>query len=288
MGDLKWLIVFDNADDRATLRGFWPAATHGAIIVTSRDPLVQDEGLATNAIRIHVFDKRDGAEFLLSFLERPDSAAAEDRAAANTITEHFSGWPLGLRITAEFIRSKRLTPNRFLRIHNERKIENQQCSVLESSTIVLSIWDLALSDIPRDASELLDYLSLLDPSEIPVDFIDTPTFQFLDARAWLSSRSFIGYDESGDFISIDRYFQGVWLKRLMKVPGRFHAALGKVINSLLEAVPEPDLERPRDPELWKLREMYISHIRNLEQRSRVHLASFHICPLLSLIVRCIQ
>ena len=281
-------MVFDNADDRATLRVFWPAATHGAIIVTSRDPLVQDEGLATHAIRIPAFNRSDGAEFLLSFLDRPNNAVAEDRAAASMITEHFSGWPMGLRFTAAFIRSKRLTPTRFLRLHNERNNENQLCSFLESSSTVNSIWDLALSDIPAEAFELLNYLALLDPGEIPVDFVDTPSFQFLDAREWLSSRSLITYDESGNFICIDRYFQGLWLEKLMKTRGRYDAILYKVLRSLLEAVPEPDLERPRDPELWKLREMYVPHVRYLEQRSRAHLASFHVCPLLILIVRCIQ
>ena len=288
MTDLKWLLVYDNADDRATLKTFWPAATHGAIIVTSRDPLIQDEGLATYAIRINTFDNSDGADFLLSFLDRPDSVVCEDRAAACIITEHFSGWPMGLRITAAFIRSKRLTPTRFVRLYNEKKGEIQLCSIFERSMAVNSIWDLALSDIPTDAFELLDYLSLLDPGEIPIDFVDTPTFQFLDARAWLSSRSFIGYDESENFITVDRYFQGLWLARLMKTPDRYGVVLRRVLESLLEAVPEPGLERPRDPGLWKRREMYTSHVRNLEQRCRMHLASSHVQPLLSLIVRCIQ
>ena len=256
--------------------------------MTSRDPLVQDEGLATHAIRIQVFDRNDGANFLLSFLDRPGSAAAEDRAAASKITEYFSGWPRGLRLTATFIRSKKLTPTRFVRLHNELNDKKQQCSVLESSMTVDSIWDLVLSDIPGDASELLDYLSLLDPDDIPVDFVDTPTFQFLDARAWLSSRSLIAYDESENFISVDRYFQGLWLKKLMKTPGRYDAVLSRLLRSLLEAVPEPDLERPRDPGLWKLREMYIPHVRYLEQRSRAQLAPFHVYPLLNLIIRCIQ
>lgn len=186
--------------------------------MTSRDPLIQDEGLARNAIHVQAFDNSDGADFLLSFLERPESAAAEDGAAASIIAEHFSGWPMGLRITAAFIRSRRLTPTRFVRLQYGQKNENQQCSTLESSMAINSKWGLALSDIPDDASKLFDYLSLLDPSEIPVDFVDTPTFQFLDARAWLSSRSFIGYDESGNFISVNRYFQGWWLEKLMRTP----------------------------------------------------------------------
>ena len=256
--------------------------------MTSRDPLIQDEGLATNAIRVQAFDRSDGANFLLSFLERPDSTAAEDQVAANTIAEHFSGWPMGLRITAAFIRSKKLTPARFVTLHKEEKNKNQQSRVLESSTTVMNIWDMALSDIPGDALELLDYLSLLDPAEIPVDFVDTSTFQFLDARAWLSSRSLIDYDESQNFISIDRYFHGVWLDKLMKIPGRYHAALERVMKSLLEVVPEPDLERPRDPGLWKLRERYVSHVRHLEQHSSADLAPIHVSPLLSLIVRCVQ
>ena len=256
--------------------------------MTSRDPLVQDEGLATHAIKIQAFDRNDGADFLLSFLDRPSSAAAEDRAAASMITEYFSGWPKGLRLTAAFILSKKLTPTRFVRFYNERNNENQQFSLLESSMTEDSIWDLALSDISGDASELLDYFSLLDPGEIPVDFVDTTTFQFLDARAWLSSRSLIAYDESENFISVDRYFQGLWLKKLMKTSGRYDAVLYKLLGSLLEAVPEPDLEQPRDPRLWKLREIYIPHVRNLEQRSRGHLAPFHVCPLLDLIIRCVQ
>ena len=288
MRDLKWLIVFDDADHRTTLRAFWPVATHGAIIVTSRDPLIQDEGLATNAIHIQTFNRRDGADFLLSFLERPDSAAAEDQAAADQITEHFSGWPKGLRITAAFIQSKRLTPAGFVRLQNGQKMRNQQLNLLESLTVGVNILDLTLSDIPYDALELLDCLSLLDPSGIPVDFVDTQTFQYLDARAWLSSRSVVGYDESRKFMSIDRYFQGVWLEKLMKTRDRYQSVLERVIISLLEAVPEPDLERPRDPGLWKVTEMYISHVSFLEKRSRMHMASFHICHFLSLFVRCIQ
>ena len=256
--------------------------------MTSRDPLVQDEGLAKNAVQIQAFENSDGADFLLSFLERPNSAAGQDRAAAVAVAEQLSGWPMGLRITAAFMRSRRLTPTGFMRLQYEQKKESQQCSVLESFMTVNSIWDLALSDIPDDAIELLDYLSLLDPGEIPVDFVDTPTFQFLDARAWLSSRSLIGYDESGNSISVNRYLQAMWLEKLMKTPDRYNVVLKKVLLSLLEAVPEPDLERPRDPERWKLRETYISHVRYLEQRSRAHLTSFHVCPLLSLIIRCIQ
>ena len=256
--------------------------------MTSRDPLVQDEGLATHAVKVQAFNRNEGANFLLSFLDRPNSAAAEDRAAASTITDFFSGWPMGLRITATFIRSKRLTPTRFVRLYNECNNVNQQCSVLENSMTVNSIWDLALSDIPADASELLDRLSLLGPNEIPVDFADTPTFQFLDARGWLSSRSLIAYHESEDFISVDRYCQGLRLEKLRKTPNRHDTVLKEVLRSLLEAVPEPDLERPRDPGLWKRREMYIPHIRHLEQRSRTHLAPHHICPLLDLIIRCIQ
>ena len=256
--------------------------------MTSRDPLIQDEGLATHAIKVQGFDRNEGTGFLLSFLDRPSSAAAEDRAAASMISEYFSGWPKGLRLTAAFIRSKNLTPTRFVRFHNERNNKDQQCSALESSMTEDNIWNLALSDIPGDASELLDYLSLLDPGDIPVDIVDRPTFQFLDAREWLSSRSLIAYDESKNFISIDRYFQGLWLKKLMKTSGRYDTVLNKLLKSLLEEVPEPDLEQPRDPEHWKLREMYIPHVRYLEQRSRAHLASFHVCPLLDLIIRCIQ
>ena len=285
---MKWLIVFNDADDRNILRNFWPAAAHGAIIVTSRDPLVQDEGLATNAIRIQTFEQSEGADFLLSFLDRPDNATAEDRTAASRINEYFFGWPRGLRITAAFIRDKRLTPSRFLRLQNEQEAESHQRYILESTRMGISVFDVALSDIPADANELLDFLSLLDPSDIPVDFVDTPTFQFLNARAWLSSRSLISYDEFQNFISVDRYFQGLWFERLMKNPLRYNPVLRKVLQSLLEAVPEPDLNRPRDPALWKVRAMYIAHVRQLQQRSRAQLDSIHICPLLSLIVRCVQ
>ncbi|KAI0113631.1 hypothetical protein GGR51DRAFT_556779 [Nemania sp. FL0031] len=43
--DLKWLLVFDNCEDLSTLRRFWPTGGRGAIIVTSRNPLLEQQQL---------------------------------------------------------------------------------------------------------------------------------------------------------------------------------------------------------------------------------------------------
>ncbi|KAL6713619.1 hypothetical protein ACLMJK_009084 [Lecanora helva] len=283
--DSKWLLFFDDADDKAILKSFWPTATHGAIIVTSRDPLVQDSGLVSQRIDITNFDVNDGAAFLLSFLDRPVSAEADDRTAANIIADRYAGWPLGLRNTASFIKDKRLTPARFVKLQNQQSEDNM---LLHGCSTVADLCQMALSDVPDDARELLDFLAFLVPCQIPTDFVDSSKFQFLDARVWLSSRSLISYDDSTDFVSVDRSFHEGWLRKLEDKPERYTCVLRRVITSLLDVLPEPNFIQPRDPELWNVQGMYIMHVISLLQRSHPQIPCDLVCHLLNLGLRAIQ
>ena len=257
-------------------------------MATSRDPLVQVEGFALHRLQIRGFYMDEGAAFLLSLLERPESAAAEDRTAATVIAKHFNGWPLGLHNAAMFMKKKRLTPARFVRLQSEKIGEVQKPHVPCDQSIIPDFCEMALGDIPNDARELLDFLSFLVPYNIPVDFVDSFTFQFLDAREWLSSRSIIEYDESENFASINCYLQSVWLTKLATQPERYRYVLGNVVNRLLEVVPEPNIVRTRDPELWKAQEMYITHVTHLVEGTHTQLTSSLVRQLLHLRVRAIQ
>ena len=248
--------------------------------------MAQDEGLAANGLRINAFDDIDGAEFFLSFLGRPDSIIHEDRDAANALTKRFSGWPFGLRVAAAYIRRKNINAARFLRLYDEKPRDILEFST--TGTSLSSLSQLVLNGITHDTAELLDGLSFLGPSEVPVELFDNVAFHFLDASEWLWSRSLIEYDRSKKFFCVDPHTHGVWFDKIMENRERYDMVFGKVLDYLLDAVPEPDLLQPRDPELWKLRDMYVSHVVFLEKRSRMRLPPASASRLLILIIRCIQ
>lgn len=257
-------------------------------MITSRDPLARDDGLATNGIQIKPFTQADGAAFFLSFLERPEGATPDDQAVAKALTDRFSGLPIALRIAAAYTRRKNITPATFSRMYDDRRKEIDECSVPGGSTNLAGLWPLVLDNITCDAAELLDLLVFLDPDEIPVDLFSTANFDFLGASEWLWTRSLVEYDGSKSFLKLNRYFQSVRFERICQDEERYNLIFGKVLDCLLISVPELSFIRPREPERWETTERYLSHVMALELRSRTQLPPQLADRLLSLLIRFIQ
>ena len=89
----EWLLVFDNAPDRASVQAFLPPAGRGRVLVTSRSALWPPG----QGMDVPVLDTEAAAGFLLARTGDPDQRAATDLAG------ELGGLPLALEQAAAYL-----------------------------------------------------------------------------------------------------------------------------------------------------------------------------------------
>ena len=90
-----WLLVFDNAPDRASVARFVPPAGPGRVLITSRNQIWPPG----QAMDVPVLDPQVAAEFLVSRTGDPD------RRAATELAGELGGLPLALEQAAAYIQA---------------------------------------------------------------------------------------------------------------------------------------------------------------------------------------
>jgi hypothetical protein len=135
----RWLLVFDNAEDAASVAGFLPPAGSGRVLVTSQNP-AWDSG---QTMEVPVLRRPVAADFLVQRTGDPDRQAAEDLA------EELDGLPLALAAAymqatgdrlAEYLESFRLRRADMLA---------RGASIRRGKTVA-STWALAFGRLQQD------------------------------------------------------------------------------------------------------------------------------------------
>ena len=91
----EWLLVFDNAPDRASVAAFLPPAGRGRVLITSQNPIWPPG----QALDVPVLDAEVAAEFLVNRTGDPD------RQAALELAGELGGLPLALEQAAAYIQA---------------------------------------------------------------------------------------------------------------------------------------------------------------------------------------
>ena len=91
----EWLLVFDNAPDRASVAAFVPPAGRGRVLITSQNP----NWPPGQALDVPVLDPEVAAEFLVNRTGDPD------RQAALELAGELGGLPLALEQAAAYIQA---------------------------------------------------------------------------------------------------------------------------------------------------------------------------------------
>jgi tetratricopeptide (TPR) repeat protein len=161
-----WLLVFDNAEEPASVRSYLPQIDSGHVIITSRDS--RDWKSAATPLEVTKFDRK--AESIKFLLER---TGQNDATAADRLADALGDLPLGLEQAGAYIRSTGESLSRYLELFQERQLE-----ILEKfgpigdeyPATVATTWDLsfqkAREEVPA-SSDLLNLCAFLAPDDIP-------------------------------------------------------------------------------------------------------------------------
>ncbi|KAI7973725.1 hypothetical protein EIK77_000227 [Talaromyces pinophilus] len=215
----RWLMVLDNADDdqiffrggdadrRASLVTFLPQATHGSILITSRNGLAARNLVGVDGLVIHVQPMNEVDSLALLRTRIPDNQSlAEDEQALVQALEYI---PLAITQAAAYIanRSPLITASAYLRLFREseskriRLLQNEDSIDLRRDPsiryAVITTWQLSFEEIQRSrpaATDLLSLMSMFDRQGIPEDLVrdeDQDVLDFHDALAPLVGYSLI-------------------------------------------------------------------------------------------------
>ena len=164
----EWLLVFDNAPDRASVVAFVPPAGRGRVLITSRDQIWPPG----QALDVPVLDPEVAAEFLVN------RTGDQDRQAALELAEKLGGLPLALEQAGAYIQATGDTLAGYLASFRQRRSEmlvRGEATGYDST--VAATWSLAFGRLCQSAPEasgLLRLLACCAPEPIPLRLLLQP------------------------------------------------------------------------------------------------------------------
>jgi hypothetical protein len=156
-----WLVVFDNAPDRASVAPFVPPAGPGRVLITTQSQIWPPG----QAIEVPVLDVEVAADFLVS---RTGDA---DRVAARELAGQLGGLPLALEQTAAYMQATGTTLARYLLLFRDRQADLLARGDVAGHPDVAATLGLALSRLAGEApaaAGLVRLLAFLAPEPVPL------------------------------------------------------------------------------------------------------------------------
>ncbi|KAF5418653.1 MAG: Tetratricopeptide (TPR) repeat [Candidatus Methanocomedens sp.] len=165
----KWLLVFDNAKDRADVNDYLPQGKTGHVLITSRN--VNWRGTAT-PLDVKVLDHSESVDFLLK------RSGYTDGEAADALADALGNLPLALEQAGAYMEATgRSLPN-YLKMFTDRKNELWDRAVPPSDYLdtVATTWNIAFDEVMQLSSsgaDLLNLCAFLAPDDIPVELLNS-------------------------------------------------------------------------------------------------------------------
>ena len=163
-----WLLVFDNAPDRASVAPFVPPAGRGRVLITSRNQIWPPG----QALAVPVLDPELAAEFLIS------RTGDGDRQAASELAAKLGGLPLALEQAGAYIQATGDTLAGYLASFRQRRPEMlARGEAIGYDSTIAATWSLAFGRLCQSAPEasgLLRLLACCAPEAIPLRLLLEP------------------------------------------------------------------------------------------------------------------
>ena len=160
-----WLLVFDNAPDRASIEPFLPPAGPGRVLITTQN----QHWPPSQALEVPMLDSGVAVGFLVNRTGDPDRAAASDLAA------ELGGLPLALEQAAAYMQATGTTLAGYLPLFRARQADllargeaaGHPSDVAASLGLTLS----RLEGQAPAAAGLVRLLAFLAPEPVPVSLL---------------------------------------------------------------------------------------------------------------------
>jgi hypothetical protein len=266
--NVGWLLVFDNAPDRASVVRFLPPAGDGRVLITSRNALWP----SGQALEVPVLDPEVAAGFLA---ERTGDL---DHQAAVELADEVGGLPLALEQAAAYTQAVGQTLAGYLALFRRRRSDLLARGEPSGySGTVATTWALAFSQVEQSAPRAADLLRLLAfcaPDAVPLRLLLQPRSGITEQLSPEAAEALLPLLEdelaAGDAIAaLRRYslvrpgaYGAVSVHRLVQaltidqMPADLADQWRHAATTMIEAAIPED---PRQPQAWPVFRLLLPH-----------------------------
>ena len=248
---VKWLLIFDNAEDTDVIKKFMPGGHGGSILVTTRNPLLASPELSFTAkIQLKGLPRDDAARLLRFKAQDEKSNDPQTEADAKTIVEWVQGHPMAIDQLGRIMYSERLSISRFYKIHPRKSdLYHRLNQSGENDRNLVTAWALTgLYERRKDMFALLSLIAMLDaegieertlkprPTSLNSDGSSMTFSDYSANRNHLADTSLIEINRDTQEVSVHRVVQDVMLDIMVR-QGFAASAFKDAINRIAEQWP---------------------------------------------------
>ncbi|KAI1123554.1 hypothetical protein F5Y10DRAFT_285934 [Nemania abortiva] len=157
----SWLLIFDNAEEAGLLVNYWPTASRGHGIITTRNHALAFD-LADKGIEVTSFEPDDGSKLLMHLLSLDvtnDVKDAEVKSALE-LSEKLRGHAQAISQMAGLIHRRSWTITEFIAVY-ERSSRQTNHRALDA------VWRLSFESLATESSSFLGVVAYAAPDSIP-------------------------------------------------------------------------------------------------------------------------
>ncbi|KAF2259245.1 NB-ARC and TPR domain protein [Lojkania enalia] len=270
----KWLIVYDNAEVADLIRAYWPLASRGQALVTTRNPSIAFE-LADRGMEVTSWDHETGLRFLLHLLSSEISTdLQEDEAeSAQQLSHKLCGHALAISTMAGLIHRRALSITEFTKFYEQHP---SQMHGISGSRSINALWEISFRSLNSPSHAILGVMSFIEPDNIPQSLFEPDSrtdlpdplrfcsdgFRFSEAIEDLLTLALIKRDRISRTFSLHRLVQTSF--KYFLTPKQRQEAFGNATVLVSRAFPRRDSNIAQLYLMWDRCVLYVQHVISLK------------------------
>lgn len=272
--EYRWLIIYDNAESVDLLLSYWPIASRGQVLITTRNHSFAFHP-ASGGLEINSWDAETGSKFLLLLLltDITEQVTADDSKSVLELSNMLSGHALALSHMAGLIHSRAWSIYEFMELFREhpRKMHG-----VSGNSSIDALWDFTFRSLNTQSFDILRILCFMSPDSIPqvlfevadrnqlpesLNFCSDP-FVFSDTISKLFCLALVKKNKNTRTLSLHRLVQTSF--KFFMTPEQRQKSFNNASLLVSLAYPRRDSDSAVLYQKWKRCAMCLPHILSLK------------------------
>ena len=243
----RWLVVFDNAEDPASIGRYLPPGGAGRVLVTSRNPAWRSRGFALD---LDVWARDEAVAFLLA-------RTGSDKESAGSVADELGLLPLALEQAGAYVEETGMSLGTYRELLSSRRgrVLERGTPAFYRATVATTFglaYDRAAALSPS-AAQMLGTCAFLAPEDIPTELVATVD-PVADEDALGTLRRLALVRRQGDSLAVHRLVGDIVRGRLSTAEAATRA--GDAVAALRRAFPNP----AQDHSSWPRSARLLPHV----------------------------